>query len=206
MVGTILYVVNVDRENGRGRGVLWAHLLAYLVGSTLVGGLLGAVGALLTPQAATPTRTLAVLGATGVAALLYGLGELSLLRVPTPRVRRQVPSGLRLTMRRRKLMAVVYGFELGVGFTTYVTATTFYVVALWIVLAGSPLLGVLTMMGFGLGRAVPMLMLSRYRGDTAWRSRLIEGLEGWTPLVHLANGLILGFCGASFLVAGLITR
>lgn len=203
MVGTIIHVVNVDRKHGRKATVLWVHLLSYMGGSALLGGLLGGLGAGMRAEMPRYTQSPAVLLITGIVGMLYGLRELDLLHVPAPKVSRQVPSKWRL-MLPPKQVALLYGLELGMGFTTYVTATTFYVAALWALLVGRPLLSALGMLAYGLGRAIPILWLGWQPTSSDERNKLVDALSPWTPMVHYVNGLALGFASAGLLLAGLL--
>src|ERR1700704_1964686 len=133
MVGTIIHVVNVDRIQGGKGMVLWVHVLSYLGGAAVLGGLLGALGVGVRAGMPLYVGRSTVLLITGIAGMLYGLRELELLHVPSPKVSRQVPAKWRL-MLPPKPLAFLYGFELGIGVTTYVTATTFYVAVLWAIL------------------------------------------------------------------------
>lgn len=202
MVGTILYVVNVERERRTGHSVLWFHVLGCLCGSAFIGGLLGCIGAILRAKAPQLVGSSSVLLITGAIATLYSFRESGLLKVPAPKLSRQVFSRWRLTLAPRKA-AILYGLELGVGFTTYVTATTFYVVSLWALLVGSPLLGAFGMTAFGVGRALPLWLLSRRVTDTEERIQLSTALDRWKPVIHIVNGVALGFAGGCFIVAEL---
>ena len=207
MVGTILHVVNVERDRGSSRGakVFWIHLTAYLFGAALTGFLLGGIGSILRSLWGNEFQVWGAVAVTGVVGLLYSLREVGLVKVPAPNTFRQVPAKWRLTMPAEKA-ALLYGLELGAGLTTHVATTTFYVVALWAVLVSSPLLGALGMIAFGIGRAIPIYLIGRLPSNTNERVRLASMLGRWTPLVHLFNGLILGFTSACFLAGGLATR
>lgn len=203
MVGTIIYVVNVDREQGKGDGVFWLHLGGYLAGAAITGALLGAVGGLL--MFLTPVRLSGfhVLVVVGAGAVIYSLREAGLFRVPAPHTYRQVPAKWRLQLSARRL-ALAYGLELGAGLTTHATVTTFYVAVCWVLLVGDPFVGAVVMTAYGLGRAAPIFLIGRGRTSSDDRSRLFDALVNWKPVVHFVNGLALGFAGACVLVAGLV--
>jgi cytochrome c biogenesis protein CcdA len=200
MVGTIVHAVSVDRSNGKSSLVLWIHVLSYLAGASLTGAVLGLVGFgihWVVPQFSRGSTQLFIVG---IACVCYSLRELDLFRMPAPKFFRQVPSKYRLTMSPRRL-ALVYGFELGAGITTYASTTTFYVVVLWILLVGSPQFGVLVMAAYGIGRGLPMLWLGNRKraGDGG---ELMGYLQSFKPAVHYLNGLVLTFTGAFLLVVG----
>jgi cytochrome c biogenesis protein CcdA len=202
MVGTIIYVVNVDRDQGKSADVFWLHLGGYLVGAAVTGGLLGAVGGLLmllTPVRLSGVHLLVVIGAVAV---LYSLREAGLFRIPAPNTFRQVPAKWRLQLSARWL-ALAYGLELGAGLTTHAAVTTFYVAVCWVLLVGDPVVGAVGMTAYGLGRGLPIFLIGRARTTNDDRSRLFDVLVNWKPVVHFVNGLALGFIGACVLVAGL---
>ena len=205
MVGTILHVVNVDRQSGKGMRVLWLHLAGYLCGAACLGVLLGTLGGILRAGLSIQIQDFKVLLITGLIGLIYSLRESGLVEIPMPSASRQVFSKWRLTLSPGKV-ALLYGLELGVGLTTYVITATFYVVVVWAILAGDALLGAFTMTFYGLGRALPILWLGWYPTDTEERSRLSDALDRWKPLVHLLNGLALGFISPCLLVSGLSLR
>lgn len=203
MVGTIICVVNADREKGRRADVLWLHLGGYVVGAAATGLIVGALGGLLRRQAPVELSSFTSLVAVGGAGLLYSLREMRLLKIPAPQTFRQVPARLRLQLPAR-LTALLYGLELGAGLSTHATVTTFYIAVMWILLVGDPALGALGMTAYGLGRALPIFLIGRRPTSLDDSSRMVNLLVSRKPLVHLVNGLALGFFGTCLLVAGLI--
>ena len=201
MVGTIIHAVSVDHSNGKSSLVLWIHVLSYVAGASLTGGMFGLVGFgihSMFPQLSRSSNQLLILG---IACLIYSFRELELLRLPSRKFFRQVPSKYRLTM-SPKCLAFVYGLELGAGITTYVPTNTFYVVVLWALLVGSPQLGALGMAAYGIGRGVPMLWLGLNRKTASDGGALMGSLQPLKPAVHYVNGLLLSFLGAFLLTAG----
>jgi cytochrome c biogenesis protein CcdA len=205
MVGTILYVVNVDQEAGKTRFVLWIHLLSYVFGSIFIGAVLSVVGEVLKTVFPQLGKLYLLLAVTGGVGLIYGLKEIGLLQIPIPRTYRQVPSKWRLTL-PTKLLAVFYGFELGMGITTYVTVTTFYVVIVWVLLNANSLSGMLVMSFYGIGRALPLAWLALYASDNDRRTQIVNRTVIWEPVVHVLNGLILITVGTIFFLLGMFAR
>ena len=103
------------------------------------------------------------------------------------------------------MTALLYGVALGAGVATRIAATTFYVAALWTVLNGSAAHGALVMVTFGLGRALPPLWLVARGSSVEEAFHLTDRAMAWQPVMHLANGLALGFAGSYLLVAGLMS-
>ncbi|MFB9839786.1 hypothetical protein [Actinoallomurus acaciae] len=138
-----------------------------------------------------PVRTALILAvaALGVAR------EAGWVRIPMPQNARQIPQEvLRARVRRGALQ---FGFELGTGVRTYVSASAPYVVALGLLLAHQgPVPTLLTGTGFGTGRAATAAARYASRHDE-WDDRrvtrmpLVTNAIGVTVLVSLAILLVL---------------
>jgi hypothetical protein len=139
--------------------VLTAFVVGLLAGGLLSGLVLGLLSGLAQPIPAA-WRSLAIIAF----ALLGLLRDIGILPIRVPQNARQVPQEvMRPNLRRGALQ---FGFELGTGVRTYVSASAPYVLALAVFLGGQPLwVAALTGVGFGSGRAV-------------------------TPLIRLASGAI----------------
>ena len=120
-----------------------------------------------------------------------------------PQVRRQVPESWR---RRLPLPAAAgaYGVLLGLGFVTFVLTLAFWALAVVALVLGQVRLGLALGAGFGLGRAVPILLLaplaSRASGRDlldamSMRPRMLRGLRALA-------GVALGACAAVLLAHG----
>lgn len=106
------------------------------------------------------------LGILGLLVALLLLHETSVIRLRLPERREQVPRDRVRSATPRS--AIVFGFELGLGFRTYVTATAPYVllVAIFLVV---PSLGLLisAAVGFALGRSLVLLVRALLRRPIA---------------------------------------
>lgn len=139
--------------------MLAAFVAGLLAGGLLIGLVLGVLSGLAQPiPVAWRHPVIAALALLGV------LRDLGVMRIPLPQNARQVPQEV---MRDDPhLGALQFGFELGTGVRTYVSASAPYVVALAVLLGGQSLwVAALTGLGFGAGRAL-------------------------TPLVRLASGAV----------------
>lgn len=165
---------------------------------------MGGIGAILPWQSLHAGRNLLTLVLTGLLSAIYSLRELSLIRVPAPVCWRQVPRSWRSTL-PVNLAAFYYGLGLGVGLATYVPVATFYVALLWAFVAGDPILGAIGMIMFGVGRALPLLLMASRMKNLDESSQVVLTLNAWKPAVHLVNGLALGFAGSCLLVAALVS-
>jgi hypothetical protein len=76
-----------------------------------------------------------------------------------PQIRRQVPERWRWTM-PLPLACGLYGFLLGLGFTTFVLAFAVWALAGISFAVGSPLVGLLIGCAFGIGRALPIVWMA----------------------------------------------
>jgi hypothetical protein len=86
-----------------------------------------------------------------------------------PQIRRQVPE----SWRRRlplPLAAGLYGVLLGLGFTTFILSFAVWALAALSIALGDPALGVAIGLGFGAGRALPVIVLAP-ASDTSWGTK-----------------------------------
>jgi len=201
MVGTILPIVHGEQLQGKRPVTLWLYALGNLLGAIALGAVAGGLGYAVAGLATSALPSAISVSLTGALGLIYSLRDVQLVPIPAPQFRKQVPAKWRMTLPIR-LTALLYGIGLGIGFATFVTASTLYVVVGWAMLTASPLLGALALAIFGLGRSLPMFMLGNRDVETNFRLTMI--LSGWQPLVLLLNGLALSLTGAYLLVSGLV--
>lgn len=183
MAQTITPVVHGGSRR-RWAGALMAHVFGAAISAGVLGLALGATGRLL----GAPWGRPGLLVAAAVAGA-YALRELFGWRVPIPELRRQVPEHWRSAFGPR-LAAFLYGLGLGPGFFTHLRHGTFVAVAALAVVTGNPLLGMVMLAPFGLGRAVGVAIASASRSEpatTAAGDRL-ERL-GASDLPRVANAL-----------------
>src|SRR5262249_31138950 len=111
--------------------------------------------------------------------------EAGWIPVPLPQNARQIPrEGLQ---RRIRLGSLQFGFELGTGGRTYVSASAPYVVALGVRLAHpGPPAAILTRTGLGVGRAVTATARYASRNDE-WDDRRITRM----PILTNAIGVVV---------------
>ncbi len=143
-------------ERARGNR-FWRTAAAYAAGSLLgglaVGGALGALGSLVSVDAAV---------AYGVLAAAAIVGNVLDSRGALPTLRRQVDERWLATY-RGWVYGFGFGFQLGLGVVTIVTASTTYVALLAAFLTGSPAGGAIVGATFGAARALPLLVTARVR-------------------------------------------
>ena len=163
----------------------------------LLGGLLGAVGAAIPLGPARHTWGVMLLGGLCV---LYALHELRMLSLPYPQWRRQVPARWRSQF-HPYLTALLFGVQLGVGYATFVSVATVYIVSLGVVVVGSVGYGAFLLGLFGVARAgllAPLAWQVRTHRDGL---RITHAIIATQPLVHLGNGWMLAFASGSLLAA-----
>ncbi|HEY2430328.1 MAG TPA: hypothetical protein VGI06_15415, partial [Acidimicrobiales bacterium] len=162
---------------------------AFAVGSiaagAALGGVLGAAGGLVVGGG-----RLGMIVA-GAAALVAGAADLALPgRLPTPH--RQVDEDW-LSRYRGWVYGIGFGGQLGLGVVTVVTTATVYAWLVAAVMSGSALAGVVAGAGFGVARAVPLLVVRQ--ADTPAALRRLIG-----RLTALASPARLGTAGASLAI------
>jgi hypothetical protein len=176
------------RERDRQAIVLSAFVVGLLAGGLLSGLVLGLFSGLAQPLPAA-WRYLAIVAL----ALLGMLRDIGIVRIPVPQNARQVPQEVMRHHLRRG--ALQFGFELGTGVRTYVSASAPYVLALAVFLGGQHLwVAALTGVGFGAGRAVTPLI------------RLASGaIEGWDADLRIwLRAIAVLTCAAAAVSFGLL--
>ncbi len=164
--------------------VLAVFSLGLVLGGTLSATVLWLLSGLAAPLPAS-VRVAAILAvaAAGVAR------EAGLLRLRLPQNARQIPQ--EVLRRNVRLGALQFGFELGTGVRTYVSASAPYVVALGLLLAHQGPLGtILTGTAFGAGRAVTATVRYASRHEE-WDDRRVARMPVLTNAVGVAVLLAL---------------
>ena len=194
MAETIAPVVHGDRRTYR-RAVL-LHVLGAALAASFVGGMAGALGALAgAPWGGAGTALLAAGSIAYLAREVWGVP------VPIPARRAQVPEWWR-TFYSAGVSAFLYGLGLGAGFFTILASGTFVVVVAAACVTGSPLLGALLCLPFGLGRGLAVLVAraaTTEEGAVAVTERL--GIIGDTAALRIANGAALAALAGAALLA-----
>jgi hypothetical protein len=175
-------------------------VVAYIVGSTVAGALLGfALGLAGTPVAG-PVVALGVVAGFAAAGLLLDARPRG-WRVPGPR--RQVDENWLVTY-RGWVYGAGFGAQLGIGFVTIVTASATWVAFACALLSGSAWAGAAIGAIFGLARALPILAAARVRDPSALR-RLVRSLDQLRPRVAVTTTAVQG-AAAVGLVALAVAR
>jgi hypothetical protein len=176
------------------------YVVASTAGGALVGLALAALGSVVYQVVPGPTALWPVL-IVGLLALLYGLHEAQLVRLPHPERAWQVPNAW---MRRWPIRGTaLFGLILGTGLFTFIPFTSYYVVLAWEAGTGSLLLGTALGAAYGLLRGLPalvggtLLLLNKHPLDfNMW---LIGHMTAWH---RTAGALLLGIAG--FLLGSLL--
>ena len=173
------------------------YVLASTVGGALVGLALAALGSVVYTVVLGPTAVWPVV-LVGLLALLYGLHEAQILRLPQPERAWQVPNAW---IRRWPIGGTaLFGLILGTGLFTFIPFTNYYVVLAWEAGTGSLLLGAALGAAYGLFRGLPvlvggtLLLLNKHPLDfNMW---LIGHITAWhrasATLLLAVAGFILG--------------
>lgn len=153
-----------------------------LVGGALTAAVLWLLSGLFTPVPAGGRQGLIV-----AAALLAALRDAGKLSLRLPQNARQIPQDV---LRRHLARgALQFGFELGTGVRTYVSASAPYAMAVAVLLSGGSWAPALAAgLGFGAGRALTP-SLRRLSGDgERWDDLLARRLSGMTVVCSALIG------------------
>lgn len=186
MIGTISPVVYGSSK--RLKWIIALGLYAAGAGATsfIVGAVAGLLGALLGVAASRRAALFVLL----VLAFAYALYELSLITLPKPQRRWQVPARWRVNF-HPWVASTFYGSVLGIGVLNYISVTTFHIILAWAFLLADPVRSGLIMSVFGVGQVVPLLVFG-------WRivtwddvSTVAVKTLKFRRAVHSVNGLAL---------------
>lgn len=168
------------------------EVLAVFTLGLLLGGTLSAAAVWLLSGLAAPLPPSARASAIVAVAALGAARELGLIRVPLPQNARQIPQEvLRIRLRRG---AMRFGFELGTGVRTYVSASSPYVLALGLLLSHQgPAASLLVGAAFGAGRALSAALtyLARDPDRDAVIALRMPGVANATALALVAAFALL---------------
>jgi hypothetical protein len=138
-----------------------------------------------------------------IAAAVAGLAAVAEARgVPiVPQIRRQLPEQWRRVM-PMPIAAFLYGILLGLGFTTFVLSFGVWALAGISFAVGDPVIGALIGVGFGVGRAIPIVGLAPLAGTErgnrvtalmAERAGIYRGFRLGDAVVLTATAAVLAF-------------
>ncbi|MDQ4095522.1 MAG: hypothetical protein M3174_04855 [Actinomycetota bacterium] len=195
MVETITPVVHGGRRS-RYLLSLALHALGATLAAALVGLLAGAFGGVL----GAPWGDVGWI-AVGALALLYALREALGLPIPVPDRHEQVPLWWR-SFYSPPVTAVLYGFGLGIGYLTYLSFGTYFVVTIAAFVSGNPLIGMALCAPFGLARAISVVIANR-GADVEERPSGIDRIDdlAGTRWPKTANAFVLAGIAISVSVA-----
>ncbi len=161
------------------------QILAVFTLGLLLGGSLSATVLWLLSGLGAPLPSAVRVAAIIAVAALGVAREAGWVRLRLPQNARQIPQDV--LQRRIRRGAAQFGFELGTGVRTYVSASAPYVVALGLVLAHQDAATtILTGTGFGLGRAATATLRYASRHD-GWDDRRLLRM----PFLTNAIGIVV---------------
>lgn len=172
--------------------VVGAYLVGAIAGAALTATLAWLLSGFLEPLSGTARTALLCAGAL----FLWAAKDGPLARrVTLPETRRQIPSAIFATSLVRG--AYRFGFEMGTGMRTYVPSFAPYLLLLALLVA-RPTLGqaLLIAVGFGLGRAIPLMIRLRPEDQKTMTRDFLQGrvyrmTQTATGLVVLVGALLL---------------
>src|SRR5688572_18607554 len=151
---SMLSTVTPIAERGRGHR-FWVTATWFVVGSLLGGACLGGLAAL-GALALAPLSTTAALAVAGGLALVGALIDAGVAGVRPPFFKRQLDDAW-LDRYRGWVYGLGFGWQIGVGFATYIMTTAVPVTALLAALTGSPPIALAVGLAFGLVRGLAIL-------------------------------------------------
>lgn len=173
--------------------VVAAYLAGAIAGALLTASLAWLLSGFVEPLDGTVRAALLCGGALFVWAAKHG--PLS-GRVSLPEARRQIPSAVFARSLARG--AYRFGFEMGTGMRTYLPSFAPYVLVLGLVLARPTLAqALLAAIGFGLGRAIPLMVHLRPEDPKLMTRDFLQGADH--RFAQTAAGLVV-LVGAMLLV------
>jgi hypothetical protein len=176
-----------------GRRITAAACAAFLPGAVLGGLITFGSLALLGEVLHGAGRAAYIAGAA--IALLAAVLEARGTRI-VPQIRRQLPEHWRRVM-PMPLAAALYGVLLGLGFTTFVLSFGVWALAGVSLAVGDPSLGLLLGVAFGVGRAIPIVVLAPLSGS----DRGVQATELMCERESVYVGLRRGDAAALLLVS-----
>jgi hypothetical protein len=187
------------RAHAGGRVVLTScatFALGALAGGAITFTALAALGALLGRAGSEWALVVAV-----TVALSCAFGELRGVRI-VPQIRRQVPEPWRRTM-PLPLAAGLYGVLLGLGFTTFVLTLAVWALAGISVAIGDVQVGLLIGLGFGAGRALPVVLMAPRYATLGQRLELkMAEQPALLRRLRFADGALLAVLAVALLSTG----
>ena len=200
MVGAIGPHVQGKRQ-GSARSVT-LFTLGAVAGAAITGSLVGLVGA--AAQALADERVLAVVvGAAGCVLLLADLGFLGWR---TPTLRRQTSSAWYRERGPRAAWAL-WGFDLGLGFSTIRVSSLYWLMVLFVAAFVSPVLAplVFALYGLGLGVAFAAAVFAQTRKVSSGAASPGLGLLQAARSVRLASDALLGLVSLTIVLTWGVT-
>jgi len=190
MVETIAPVVYGEKRS-RYRAALFLHVVAATASAAGVGAVAGGIGWLL----GAPWGTGGFI-AVAIAAGVYAFRELSGVPIPVPDRHKQVPLWWR-TFYSAPVAGMLYGFGIGVGYLTYLSFGTYFVVTIAAATSGDVLLGAALTAPFGFGRGLSVAVANRRAGSVE-RPSGIDSVDALarTRWPQLANAGVLTIVAA----------
>ncbi len=163
-----------------------AYTLAGGVASVLVGALLGALGGWLMPGQG---GRLGILVAIAVA-LLATARELGWIAVPLPQFQRQT-NDVWAKLFPSTLTAALWGFDVGLVFTTWFTLAGVWLLVVVAILTGEPVFGAALFAVYWLGRALPVWLAPWLLEDANATPQLLDGIAEQQRLFERIHAVAL---------------
>lgn len=149
MIAMVRPLVKAANKPGRWLGLVGLYTTGAVASSMAFGAFLGWLGTLLETDR-WASVALAVVGGVGV---ILALCDLGVAGAKTPTLRRQTCPVWWRTLGKTRTM-LLWGIDLGLGFSTIRVAALYWVVALMVIALASPLTGATILSSYGLALAL----------------------------------------------------
>jgi|GEM_PF-6281912 len=198
MVGVIGPLVQRERRVRGWIGSLLSFSTGAVAGGATMGALLGALGA--AAQDVADRRTLGVLvGAIGCVLLLADLG---VLHLRTPMLRRQTCSTW-YRERGPRTAWILWGFDLGLGFSTIRLGSLYWLAALFVVAFVPPAAAPFAVACYGLGLALALAVAAARHAISRDDASPGLALLGAAGRVRFVSEVALGLLSLTIILVSL---
>lgn len=153
------------------------YTLAGLATSTLVGSTLAWLGGWLLPEQVNRSGLIVAI----VVAVVAAARELKWISFPLPQLKRQTKDYWGKFF-PGKIAAMLWGFDLGLIFTTYLTFAGVWLLAILAVLMGDPISGVLVFGLYWLGRTLSVWLAPLLMPNAGATPQVIDAIYSQYPL------------------------
>lgn len=192
MIGEITPLVKVA-----GRRTWSLAVIGHATGATLSASVLGLALGTLGLIVGLDRWSTSVGWFMGTALIVCAVRDAGLVRTALPSLQRQTPRWFRHQF-PPGWVGLLWGMDLGQGWTTRILYTSFYALVIWALLAAEPVTAAVVLGAYGLGRALPVLVVG-----AIWSNKRFEQVIRWPifsqPVQQQVNAIALAATGVALM-------